>query len=52
MNIKGYDQATRTKDMASGTPAPNERAHYSDIDMKVERDAKGIHNTRKNNEPY
>jgi uncharacterized cupin superfamily protein len=35
-----------------GTRAPNERAHYSDIDMKVERDDKGICYTKKNGEPY
>ena len=35
-----------------GTHAPTERAHYSDIDMKVERDDKGIRYTRKNGEPY
>jgi len=35
-----------------GTRAPNERAYYSDIDMKVERDDKGIRYTKKNGEPY
>ena len=35
-----------------GTRAPTERAHYSDIDMKVMRDDKGMHYTRKNGEPY
>lgn len=35
-----------------GTRAPNERAHYSDIDMQVERDDKGIRYTKKNGEPY
>jgi uncharacterized cupin superfamily protein len=35
-----------------GTRAPTERAHYSDIDMKVERDDKGMHYTKKNGEPY
>jgi uncharacterized cupin superfamily protein len=35
-----------------GTRAPSERAHYSDIDMKVVRDEKGMHYTRKNGEPY
>jgi hypothetical protein len=33
-----------------GTRAPTERAHYSDIDMKVEH--KGIRYTKKNGEPY
>jgi len=35
-----------------GTRAPTERAHYSDIDMKVERDAAGARYTRRNGEPY
>jgi uncharacterized cupin superfamily protein len=35
-----------------GTCAPNERAHYSDIDMKVERNGKVSRYTRKNGEPY
>jgi uncharacterized cupin superfamily protein len=35
-----------------GTRAAVERAHYSDIDMKVERDEGGFHYTRKNGEPY
>jgi uncharacterized cupin superfamily protein len=35
-----------------GTRATAERAHYSDIDMKVERDDKGFRYTRKNGEPY
>ena len=35
-----------------GTRAPTERAHYSDIDMKVERDDKGARYTKRNGEPY
>lgn len=35
-----------------GMRAPAERAHYSDIDMKVVRDEKGMHYTRKSGEPY
>jgi uncharacterized cupin superfamily protein len=35
-----------------GTRAPTERAHYSDIDMKVERDERGFRYMRKNGEPY
>ncbi|HZQ13732.1 MAG TPA: cupin domain-containing protein [Pseudolabrys sp.] len=35
-----------------GTRAAAERAHYSDIDMKVERDDKGFRYTRRNGEPY
>ncbi|MGE0563767.1 MAG: cupin domain-containing protein [Pseudolabrys sp.] len=35
-----------------GTRAPTERAHYSDIDMKVERDGNGMRFTRNNGEPY
>jgi uncharacterized cupin superfamily protein len=35
-----------------GTCAPAERAYYSEIDMKVERDEKGSRYTRKNGEPY
>ena len=35
-----------------GSRAVRERAHYSDIDMKVERDDKGMHYTRKNGEPF
>jgi uncharacterized cupin superfamily protein len=35
-----------------GTRAPTERAHYSGIDMKVERDDKGMRYTKKNDEPY
>ena len=35
-----------------GTRASNERAHYSDIDMKVERDGKSMRYTKKNGEPY
>jgi hypothetical protein len=35
-----------------GTRAPTERAYYSDIDMKVERDDKGMRYTKKNGEPY
>ena len=35
-----------------GTRAPTERAHYSEIDMKVERDERGARYTRKNGEPY
>ena len=35
-----------------GSRAARERAHYSDIDMKVERDDKGMHYTRKNGEPF
>ena len=34
-----------------GTRAATERAHYSDIDMKVVRDGKGARYTRKNGEP-
>jgi uncharacterized cupin superfamily protein len=35
-----------------GTRAPVERAHYSDIDMMVERGEKGARYTKKNGEPY
>ena len=35
-----------------GTCAPTERAHYSEIDMKVERDGKVARYTKKNGEPY
>jgi uncharacterized cupin superfamily protein len=35
-----------------GTRAPTERAQYSDIDMKVERDDKGVRYTKKNGELY
>jgi len=35
-----------------GTRAAAERAHYSDIDMMVVRDASGFNYTRKNGEPY
>ncbi len=35
-----------------GTRAPNERAHYSDIDMMVTRDDAGFRYTHKNGEPY
>jgi uncharacterized cupin superfamily protein len=35
-----------------GTRAKTERAHYSDIDMRVERDAKGARYVHKNGEPY
>jgi len=35
-----------------GTRAATERAHYSDIDMKVERDGKTMRYTKKNGEPY
>jgi len=35
-----------------GTRAPAERAHYSEIDMMVVRDAKGAHYTKKSGEPY
>jgi uncharacterized cupin superfamily protein len=35
-----------------GSRAAVERAHYSDIDMKVERDDKGFRYTRKNGEAY
>ena len=35
-----------------GSRAARERAHYSDIDMNVERDDKGMHYTRKNGEPF
>jgi len=35
-----------------GTRAPTERAHYSDIDMKVVRDENGFRYTRKNGEPF
>jgi uncharacterized cupin superfamily protein len=35
-----------------GTRAKRERAHYSDIDMRVERDEKGQRYFRKNGEPY
>lgn len=34
-----------------GTRAPTERAQYSDIDMKVERDENGMRYTKKNGEP-
>jgi uncharacterized cupin superfamily protein len=35
-----------------GSRAPSERAHYSDIDMRVVRDASGFNYSRKNGEPY
>ena len=35
-----------------GTRAAAERAHYSDIDMMVERGEKGARYTRKNGEPF
>jgi uncharacterized cupin superfamily protein len=35
-----------------GTRASAERAHYSDIDMMVERGEKGARYTKKNGEPY
>jgi uncharacterized cupin superfamily protein len=35
-----------------GTRAPAERAHYSDIDMMVVRDAAGARYTRKDGTPY
>src|SRR6478736_4855274 len=35
-----------------GTRAAAERAHYSDIDMMVERGDKGARYTRKNGEPF
>jgi len=35
-----------------GTRTPRDRAHYSDIDMKVERDATGARYMRRNGEPY
>ena len=35
-----------------GTRAAAERAHYSDIDMMVERGEKGARYTKKNGEPY
>jgi uncharacterized cupin superfamily protein len=35
-----------------GTRAQAERAHYSDIDMMVTRDAAGFRYTHKNGEPY
>jgi uncharacterized cupin superfamily protein len=35
-----------------GTRAKSERAHYSDIDMRVERDEKGQRYFHKNGEPY
>jgi uncharacterized cupin superfamily protein len=35
-----------------GTRAKSERAHYSDIDMQVVRDANGARYTRKNGEPF
>ncbi len=38
--------------MEVGSRAPTERAHYSDIDMKVVRDDSGFHYTHKNGEPY
>ena len=38
--------------MEVGSRAPTERAHYSDIDMKVERDDKGFRYTKRNGEPY
>ena len=38
--------------MEVGTRAPAERAHYSDIDMKVVRDESGFRYSRKNGEPY
>ena len=35
-----------------GSRAPTERAHYSDIDMKVERDGQNMRYTKNNGEPY
>jgi uncharacterized cupin superfamily protein len=35
-----------------GTRASTERAHYSDIDMRVERDDQGLRYTKKNGQPY
>jgi uncharacterized cupin superfamily protein len=35
-----------------GTRATSERAHYSDIDMRVERDEKGARYVHKNGVPY
>jgi uncharacterized cupin superfamily protein len=35
-----------------GTRSRNERAHYSDIDMQVVRDASGARYMRKSGEPY
>lgn len=35
-----------------GTRAQTERAHYSDIDMKAERDERGFRYMHKNGEPY
>jgi uncharacterized cupin superfamily protein len=35
-----------------GTRAAVDKAHYSDIDMKVVRDASGGHYTKKSGEPY
>ena len=35
-----------------GTRAKRERAHYSDIDMRVERDENGARYTHRNGEPY
>jgi len=35
-----------------GSRAPTERAHYSEIDMKVERDERGFRYTKKNGQPY
>jgi uncharacterized cupin superfamily protein len=35
-----------------GTRAKIERAHYSEIDMKVERDDKGFRYTKRNGDPF
>ena len=35
-----------------GTRSKHERVEYSDVDMMVVRDDKGMHYTRKNGEPY
>ncbi len=35
-----------------GTRSPHERAHYSDVDLQVVRDHKGMRYTHKNGEPY
>ncbi len=35
-----------------GTRAPNERAHYPDVDLKFERDGKDVRILHKSGEPY
>jgi uncharacterized cupin superfamily protein len=38
--------------LETGTRAESERAYYSEIDMRMERDEKGVRYLRKNGEPY